>query len=120
MLNKTGLSIRKQLFAGSRRLFQCVIKIVSVDNYSRENHSSSSVSLIWRHGNRLALDPLSGASFLLMRLLFTSYSLLLPRLLPSDEGEIEGCGVYLAQDSKKSNNNPPAQKQHGKATFLLT
>lgn len=43
-----------------------------------------------------------------MHLLFTSYSLLLPKLLPSDEAEIERAAVYLAQDLKKSKNNPYA------------
>lgn len=55
-----------------------------------------------------------------MHLLFTSYSLLLSKLLPSDEAEIERAAVYLAQDLKKSKNNPPAGKLHPKATFLLS
>lgn len=41
-----------------------------------------------------------------MYLLFTSYGLLLPKLLPSDEAEIERAAVYLAQDLKKSKKQP--------------
>lgn len=41
-----------------------------------------------------------------MHLLFTSYGLLLPKLLPSDEAEIERAAVYLAQDLKKSKKQP--------------